>query len=766
MKKAFLLAAASAILASAVPLHAAEDPFLWLEEREGKESLDWVRKQNRATARLVTADSRFKGFVETFYDKYSNYTGIPYVHKQGEFLYTQDSSGWYRIGYDAFMSGGDDWQRLIDFGQLSKAEKKTWSFYGADCLAPEFERCLISMSPDGGDAVEIREFNLKTRRFVRNGFFSPVSRSSMTWRDDDSVLVMDAYEPESQTTSGYPRIVRLLERGQPLDQAEELFAGERTDMAVYGSTFGDGYVFVRNVDFYNNVQVVDDGKGKRETVPLPSDLAISQFYEDQFLFSPRSEWTAPDGTVMKTGGLYSFAFDAWAASGEFGKLQTLMAPNSRVAIEDLRYTKDRLFVTVLDNVKNRIIALDLKDDGTWVSQDLGLPKGGSLSISDADPESSTISFVYEDFLAPASLIWSEDSGRTLNTFASSTEFFDAEPFVSEQFEATSKDGTKVPYFVVHRKDQTEPVPTLLYGYGGFAMPMKPAYLWHRGNVWLEEGNAYVVANIRGGGEFGPEWHIAAVKENRQRAYDDMAAVAEDLVKRGITSSDKLAVQGGSNGGLLAGVMLTQRPELFGAVLSEVPLLDMLRYTYLPVGASWIAEYGDPDIPEQAAYIAKYSPYQNVSRDKKYPLALFTTNTSDDRVHPGHARKMAALMQSLGFSTTYFTEGKLGGHGGSGTFDEWAKKEVTRTIFLQRALEGETKHPVAAEARDEIQFDAASILPVPKEAEEAVTPDCRQLDAMSRLTQRGIDLRQNGMQVRKLQLEKYCAQAGVAVNAEP
>jgi prolyl oligopeptidase len=425
-------------------------------------------------------------------------------------------------------------------------------------------------------------------------------------------------------------------------------------------------------------------------VPLPTDRLISTFFGNELVFSLRNQWTAPDGTVVKPGGLYSFNYQEWNETDRFGKVSVLLEPSPRVSISGVSSTARTLFVTLVDNVRGKVLAFSL-DDGVWTSRNVALPENGDVTISHTDYDGTSISFSFQDFLTPPSLIWSDTDGSRLETLKSLTPRFDASRFVAEQFEATSRDGTKVPYFVVRPKDQNAPAPTLLYGYGGFEVSMTPWYSGGRGKLWLDKGNVFVLANIRGGGEFGPEWHQAALKGKRQNAYDDFAAVAEDLIARKITTASQLGVQGGSNGGLLAGVMLTQRPDLFGAVISDVPLLDMLRYTELPPGASWIAEYGDPAIPEEAAWIAKYSPYQNVRKETVYPPALFTTSTADDRVHPGHARKMAALMQSLGHRALFF-ENTEGGHGGSGDIRTAAMTYAIQYLFLQRSLEGGANNP--------------------------------------------------------------------------
>ncbi|MBX3577012.1 MAG: S9 family peptidase [Rhizobiaceae bacterium] len=683
---------------------AADDPFIWLEERYGDRAIAWVNEQNTKTVDTFTADPRFESYFRTALDIFTAEDNIAYGYADGDLVYNfwQDAKNplgiWRRTSVASYKTDAPEWETLLDVDRLGAAEGVKWVFYGAECNDAETQRCLISLSPDGGDAATVREWDMATRSFVADGFASPVSKSSMSWVGDDAVIVSSAYVEAEQTVSGYSRVVRIVKRGATYATSPVLYEGRRDDLAIRGYELDGGadrYVMVsREIDFYTSELYLVGSDGTLIAAPMPTDAMMWILFKGQMVFSPRTPWTAPDGTLTRPGGLYAFDFRAWAADGTEPTFTTVREPVERVALSGLSATKDRLFVTLLDNVRGRVVALETGEGG-WTSTPVVLPDNGDVYINHTDYHGSTVSFSFQDFLTPPSILWSDDEGRTLETVKSLKPRFDASPYVSEQFEAVSADGTKVPYFVVRRKDQSAPVPALIYGYGGFETSMTPWYSSLRGKLWLEQGNVSVLANIRGGGEFGAEWHQAALQENRQRAYDDMAAIAEDLITRGITTAKQLAVQGGSNGGLLAGVMLTQRPDLFGAVISDVPLLDMLRYTELPPGASWIAEYGDPAIPEQAEFLAKYSPYQNVKADVDYPPALFTTSTADDRVHPGHARKMAALMQSLGHEA-WFSENTEGGHGGNGDQGPQAFSYALQFIFLQRALEGEENHPATAE----------------------------------------------------------------------
>ncbi|MGE0499948.1 MAG: prolyl oligopeptidase family protein [Rhizobiaceae bacterium] len=763
------LAAGALCLLSSLPSTASDDPFLWLEERTGDRALAWVGEQNAATAEEISSDPRFEAWWRTTLDLFSAEDRIPYVYQQGRYLYNfwQDGTNvlgvWRRTTYESYRSARPDWETIIDFDQLAAREGTDWVFGYAECLWPDYDRCLVTMSPDGGDAVEIREFDLKTKAFVADGFVSPVSKSSFSWLDRDRVVVSAAYAADEVTTSGYPRVIKVLERGQKLEDARTVFAGDVDDLSAGGWSAGDGESLLvwQDIDFYNSAIYLIGATGHKRRIPLPTDLALSVFFQDQMIFAPRSRWTAPDGTVAEPGGLYAFSYGDWFRTNRMGNVATLMKPSARVSIATVASTRDRLFVSTVDNVRARVAAFS-RFGGRWTSQTIGLPDNGDITISHTDYEGSSVSFGFMDFLTPPSLIWSTDNGGSLETLKTTGARFDASPFMSEQFEATSADGTRVPYFVVRRKDQSGPVPTLMYGYGGFEVSLTPWYSSIRGKLWLEQGNAWVLANIRGGGEFGPEWHQAALKENRQRAYDDFAAIAEDLVARGITTASQLGIMGGSNGGLLTGVMLTQRPELFGAVISQVPLLDMLRYTELPPGASWIAEYGDPAIPEEAAYIEKYSPYQNVAKDRSYPPALFTTSTADDRVHPGHARKMAALMQSLGHPAR-FNENTQGGHGGSGDLRPQAMIVAMEYLFLQRALEGEANHPqpVTGSRKPVLEVSDRALFPADASAESGV--DCAQIDVVAQAARR-MGQAVAGLRTRHAELSRDCRQSEQAVSA--
>lgn len=674
----------------------ANDPFLWLEEVRSDEAMAWVNKQNEATTGLLKSDPSYQKDFDIALDLMTAEDNIVIGAQVAGKVYNfwQDKKNqlglWRRTSPASYKTDKPDWETIIDFDALAAKEGVKWVFSGAARLYPDFSRALLSMSPDGGDASEMREFDIETKQFVDGGFRAPASKSSYGWLDIDTVIVNAALEPADQTTSGYPRVVKLWKRGTPLETAEPIFEIPREELAAGAGVDHDGdktYIFASRVrDFFNGKGFLRMPDGEFRHIPLPDDVVNSSLFKGQLIFGVRTPWTAPGGVQCVPDALYSFDFEGWIASGDLGKIETVLPPKNRVSIAGAANTLDRLYIQLMDNVRGRVVAAE-RGPGGWQLFDIDLPENGNVGISHAETYGRSVSFTFTDFLTPASLIWSDDEGRTLSTIKSQPERFDASGLVSEQFEAKSKDGTMIPYFVVRPKEQAKPLPALLYAYGGFQVPLLPGYSGVRGKLWLEPGNVYVQASIRGGGEFGPDWHIAALRGKRQTAFDDFAAVAEDLAKRGITTPAQLAIQGGSNGGLLTGTAVTQHPELYGAAIIEVPLLDMLRYTLLPPGASWIAEYGDPANPEEAKALAAYSPYQNARAGAAYPPILLTTSTADDRVHPGHARKMAAKLQELGYEKTLYYEETEGGHGGRGDRTPQAAQTAMKFVFLKQTIGG-------------------------------------------------------------------------------
>ena len=652
--------------------HAAEnDPYLWLEDVEGEKSLAWVRARNAESQKALESDPSFKPLYERLLAINNASDRIPYVRKLGEHFYNfwkdeQHVRGiWRRTTLTKYRKAAPQWETVLDLDALNQTENANWVWKGADCIEPAQDRCLISLSRGGGDAVEVREFDLGTRGFVKDGFVLPEAKSALGWKDRDTLYLGTDFGAGSMTESGYPRTVHEWKRGTPWQQAPRIFEAKPADVYAFGfrsHSAGfrhDGVTRVPSF-FENETHLFRDGTLVK--VPKPDDAEID-FFHDYALLSLRSDWKP---------GKQRFAAGSLVA----------------IKIDDLYAGKDAFAVllNILDNVRGQPEAMRLRG-AKWKRQSITVPANAEVSLGGIDADRSDDYFMtVTDFLTPTSLSLGTVGKRKHELLKRQKEHFRSAGLVVEQHEATSKDGTRVPYFLVLPKARARDgsIPTLLYGYGGFEVSETPGYYAAAGAGWLERGGAFVLANIRGGGEFGPKWHQAALKAKRQNAYDDFIAIGEDLITSKITSSKHLGIQGGSNGGLLMGVMYTQRPDLWGAVLCEVPLLDMRRYNQLLAGASWMGEYGDPDVAEEWAFISKYSPYHNVAKDQTYPPILFTTSTRDDRVHPGHARKMAAKLLDLGKNVTYY-ENIEGGHGGSTNNQQAAFMDAIGYVFLWERL---------------------------------------------------------------------------------
>ncbi len=646
------------------------DPYQWLEDVTGDKALAWVREQNAGVERL-SGSSEFKELEARILKALDSKARIPGISKAGPYFYNfwrdaQHRRGlWRRTTLDEYRKAEPAWETVLDLDALAKQEKENWVWSGAAFLKPTYDRCLISMSRGGSDAKVTREFDVKTKAFVEDGFKLPEAKGSAAWRDRDSIYVATDFGPGSMTASGYPRVVKLWARGTPLDRATVVFEGKPEDMSV--SAFRDqtpGFErdFVnRAVTFWTTERFLRKD-GKLIKIEKPDD-AIANAHRDLMIVRLRSAWTV-GGKTYPAGAVLATDFDGYM-KGE-RKFDVLFQPSERTSLAGMTFTKNYIIVNELDNVRNRLVVLSRKD-GQWHREPLpGLPKFATVNASAVDDDESDDYFLTaSNYLTPTTLSYGVLPGGPSEKLKANPSFFDAAGLVVRQHEATSKDGTRVPYFEVSRENLKldGKAPTLLYGYGGFEIAQLPGYNSTAGMAWLEKGGVYVVANIRGGGEFGPKWHQAALKANRHKAYEDFIAVGEDLVRRKVTSPAHLGCMGGSNGGLLVGNMLTMRPDLWGAVVCRVPLLDMQRYHKLLAGASWMAEYGDPDKGAEWEFIRTFSPYHNVSAGTKYPPTLFTTSTRDDRVHPGHARKMVAKMKAMGHDVMYY-ENTEGGHAGA------------------------------------------------------------------------------------------------------
>jgi prolyl oligopeptidase len=671
------------------------DPFLWLEDVEGEKALDWVRGQNARSVVLLEADARYRRLYDTALKIITAEDRIPYPRFVGDGLanFWQDGSHvrglWRKTTLASYRSPEPDWHTVLDIDALAAAEGKNWVYQGGNTLPPEDRLALIGLSDGGKDASEWREFDTETGKFVESGFLLPEGKQSGTWLDADTLLIARDWGPGTMTASGYPFVLKRLRRGAPLDRAEEIFRGTPEDVSVRAGVLRDpdgvvrGVVVTRAVDFYVSERflLTDGGPLK---LPLPGKASLQAFVSGQLVFTLEEAWQR-GGKTYPAGALVSLDLDAFKADPEGAAPILIHAPGPRETIEGVAAARTRLLVTIYRNVQGSAVAYRF-DAGAWEATPLPLPENVSIQLISTSDHDDTAFLDVAGYLVPNTLYFADLAANTAEPVKSLPARFDASKAVVEKFDATSKDGTQVPYFVVRPRDLAFDgnAPTLLYGYGGFQISMTPAYSGALGKLWIEPGGVYVVANIRGGGEFGPAWHQAALKEHRQLAYDDFIAVAEDLIRRKITAPRRLGIMGGSNGGLLMGAMLTQRPDLFRAIVCQVPLLDMLRFHKLLAGASWMAEYGDPDNPEETPFLQRISPYHNLRAGTAYPEVFFLTSTKDDRVHPGHARKMAAKMASMGLPFLYY-ENIDGGHAAAANLKERARRNALEFTYLFQKL---------------------------------------------------------------------------------
>ncbi len=692
MSRWLLLGGVFFAAALSAPAQQAGDPYLWLEDVTGDKALAWVKAQNADSTAALTKSEAFAALNDRLLKILDSDQRIPSVSKAGPHFYNfwRDAKNkrglWRRTTLDEYRKDKPAWEIVLDLDALADAEKENWVWKGATFLKPSYDRCLVSLSRGGADAAIVREFDVQSKAFVTNGFMLPEAKSQVAWRGADSVFVGTDFGPGALTKSGYPRLVKEWKRGTPLASAELVFEGQHDDVAVSGvRTLTKGFekdIVTRSVTFWTREMFLrHDGKLMR--IHIPAD-AKAFTHRDLLFIELRSAW-AVDGKTHPAGALLVTDFDAYTAGKR--RLEVLFNPTERKSLAGVTPTRNHVVINELDNVRNRLYVLTRKD-GVWQRQELpGAPKLSTVStIAIESDETDDYFMIVRDYLTPESHYLGILGKGPAEKIKESPAFFKSDGLSIGQHEAISKDGTRIPYFQVARQDlaMSGKNPTLLYGYGGFEIPMVPGYQAGTGAAWLEKGGVYVVANIRGGGEFGPKWHQAALTAQRPKAYEDFIAVAEDLIRRQVTSPKQLGIMGGSNGGLLMGNMLTMRPDLFAAIVCQVPLLDMQRYHKLLAGASWMAEYGNPDDPKEWDFIRTFSPYHNVRKDVRYPRILFTTSTRDDRVHPGHARKMAAKMKDLGHEVVYY-ENIEGGHGGAADNRQQAFMSALAYTFLWQQL---------------------------------------------------------------------------------
>ncbi|MEF9881464.1 prolyl oligopeptidase family serine peptidase [Streptomyces sp. P9-A4] len=665
-----------------------DDPYLWLEDISGEAALAWVAERNAETARDVAGDAGFDALKTRLREVLDASDRIPYPVRRGAYLYNfwRDAEHvrgvWRRTTLEGYREDEPEWEVLLDVDALADAEGEKWVWDGARVRRPDFERALVRLSRDGGDAVVVREFDLLTGEFVEDGFRLPEAKTRISWVDADTVLVGTELGPGSLTDSGYPRTVRRWRRGTPVEDAELVFEADRGDVAAWGyrdTTPGFEREFVgRSVDFFRSETHLLRPDGTRVRIDVPDD-AVAYAHREHLIVTLKSAWLD-----RPTGSLLAFDLDGFLAGDRTHEV--LFTPDARTALAGHTWTRNHLVLETMRDVSTHVEVLTPADGGGWTRDPLaGVPALSAVSVFGTDPDVSDEYFLdVSGFLQPSTLRFGR-IGAGSEAIKRAPERFDTGGLAVGQHFATSRDGTRVPYFVIGPdRTTTGPGPTLLYGYGGFEVSLTPFYGAVTGRAWLERGGTYVIANIRGGGEYGPDWHQAALRAERPRAFEDFAAVAEDLVARGTTTPAMLGAKGGSNGGLLMGAMLTRHPELFGAIVAQVPLLDMTRFHKLLAGASWIAEYGDPDDEADRPHLHELSPYHRLAADRAYPPVLLMTSTRDDRVHPGHARKTAARLRELGHPVL-FHENTGGGHAGAGDNEQAAHNSALVHTYLWQRL---------------------------------------------------------------------------------
>jgi prolyl oligopeptidase len=696
------LAMAAALCFTAAPLAAqdtdADDPYIWLEEIQGEKALAKVDQWNADTEAVLTVQPEYpvaRAWAKQILDD-TRQIAMPdaIMGDQVTNLWrdADNPRGLWRIAsLDSYMAGSPEWRTLIDVDQLGRDEGKSWVWHGANCLAPEYTRCLVSISAGGTDADVVREFDVTSGQFVDGGFTLPEAKSNVAWFDEDTLFVGTDEGEGSLTDSGYPRLVRLWQRGTDFSAARQVAEGEQADISVSGFSVLDGdtrWRFInRSPSFWTTEFALVKEDGTTVTLPLPEDAEFEAVLGGFVIAKLNSELETADG-AEQPGALLAWSLDDVLRGVDSAPL-TIFRPNETQAVEQVAASETKLWVKVLDDVSGKLIELSPGSSG-WTPRETDLPANSTIQIAETSGKGDTAFVTVESMLTPPTLYAVPSEGAPV-AVASEPAQFDASRFTVEQKFATSKDGTKVPYYLVRPKGAEGPLPTLIHAYGGFRAAQTPKYLtaepYRSGPLalfWVESGNAYVLANIRGGGEYGPRWHEDALREKRQNSFDDFHAVADDLVANRLAKPGRIAASGRSNGGVLVGAVANQRPDLYGAIISGSPLIDMRRYNKLLAGASWMAEYGNPDVPEDWAFMKEWSPYQNMSDEPGVPAAFYYLSTLDDRVHPGHARKAAAKHEAFG-QTFYYHEYREGGHSVGADHVEDAKRAALLLAYLNREI---------------------------------------------------------------------------------
>ncbi|ANK11679.1 prolyl oligopeptidase [Erythrobacter neustonensis] len=674
---------------------AEQDPFIFLEEARSPEALDWVAKENARTLAAFEADPRYQQLKDEALAIFDSNDRIPFVSFRPDGLYNfwQDKTNpkgvMRRTTLESYRTANPQWEVILDVDALAKAEGKEWVYQGSTCLPPALNRCMIALSDGGEDATILREFDTATKQFVEGGFvLDAKSQGGVEWVDENTLLVSRDFGGGTITESEYPFTTREWKRGTAIADAPEIFRGDVKDVSSGATLLRDNDSVVhariayRGISFHERLWYVWKDNAWLQ-LDLPTKANPVGIVDGHMLFSPDVDWTV-DGQTFPADSLVAANLEEWKANPNGAKKSLVWAPADRQTKQGTTVTGGGLYVALLDNVVGKVLKFKFAD-GKWTSTQVALPDNATIGIAASSDETDQIMYTVSGFLEPTTLYYT-DGTTPPAVMKTSPAYFDPAGAEVEQHEAVSKDGTRIPYFIVKPKGMKPDgsTATLLTGYGGFQVPRLPAYLGSTGKLWVEKGGAYVLANMRGGGEFGPNWHQTAIRENKQRTWDDFIAVAEDLVKRGFTKPEHLGIQGGSQGGLLVGTAFTQRPDLFGAAIVQIPLFDMLRYHLIGRGASWIGEYGDPRIPEQRAWIEGYSPYQKIVAGVQYPEPFLWASTADDRTHPAHARKGAAKLKALGQPYYYF-EDTTGGHSGGVDNDQRAKLQALQFIYLMKRL---------------------------------------------------------------------------------
>jgi prolyl oligopeptidase len=674
-----------------------QDPYIWLEEARSEEALDWVRAENTRTLAALETDPRFEELKAEALAIFDSEDRIPFVSFRPDGLYNfwQDKDNpkgvLRRTTLESYQTDNPEWEVVLDIDALAAAEGKEWVYSGSSCLPPAQNKCMIALSDGGEDATIMREFDMATKSFVEGGFvIEEKSQGGVSWFDEDTLLVGRDFGEGTLTESEYPFTSRVWKRGTPLSEAKEIFRGEASDVWAGASILRDNTGTIhattafRGVSFHESEYfVLDPNTYEWIKLDIPKKASLYGIVDGHILVTTDVDWEV-DGQTFPADSLIAMDLEEWKADPNGAAKTLVWAPGERQTKRGGAITGNSLFVTLLDNVVSKVLEFNY-DGSAWVSREVPLPDNATIGIAASSNETDQIMYTVSDFLNPTTLYYTDGSADPA-VLKTSPAYFDPAGMEVEQHEATSADGTKIPYFIVKPAgmEMNGETAVLMTGYGGFQIPRLPGYLGSTGKMWMERGGAYVLANLRGGGEFGPGWHQTAIRENKQRTWDDFIAVGQDLVDRGFTSPEHLGIQGGSQGGLLVGTAFTQRPDLFGAAIVQIPLFDMLRYHLIGRGASWIGEYGDPRIPEQRAWIEGYSPYQKIVEGVDYPTPFLWASTADDRTHPAHARKGAARLKELG-QPYYYYEDMTGGHSGGVDNEQRAKLQALQYIYLMQQL---------------------------------------------------------------------------------